>query len=164
MTVPRCELRPLDAANLSDLLAVAVAETDPLEVMPPVAGEPGWNEARRRAFRAFHLARSIEAEQPVETTYVVVVGERVVGAARLEPVGRDVEIGLWLGRSHRGRDLGRTVLAELLTAARATAARRVVASTTVANVAARRLLSDRGAVLSVHGDRVDAVLDLARGR
>ncbi|MCP2253205.1 Protein N-acetyltransferase, RimJ/RimL family [Prauserella aidingensis] len=163
MAAPRCELRPLDGRNLADLLAVAVAETDPLEVMPPVAGEPGWNDTRRQAFRDFHLTRSIEAERPVEQTYLVVVDERVVGAARLEPVGVDVEVGMWLGRSYRGLGLGRAVLAELLTMARVTTARRVVASTTTANVGARRLLVDRGAVLTVDGDRVDAVLDLRSG-
>ncbi|MCR3722518.1 MULTISPECIES: GNAT family N-acetyltransferase [Prauserella salsuginis group] len=163
MTAPRCELRPLDARNLADLLAVAVAETDPLEVMPPVPGEPGWNETRRQAFREFHLTRSIEATEPVERTYLVVVDERVAGAARIEPVGADVEIGMWLGRPYRGLSLGGTVLAELLTVARATGARRVVASTTTANVAARRLLGDRGAVLTVDGYRVEAVLDLSGG-
>ncbi|GAA1235355.1 hypothetical protein GCM10009676_19060 [Prauserella halophila] len=164
MTVSRCELRPLDARNLADLLAVAVAETDPLEVMPPVSGEPGWNETRRQAFREFHLTRSIEAAEPVERTYVVVADDRVVGAARIEPAGEAAEIGLWLGRSHRGLHLGRAVLVELLVMARASGMARVIASTTTANVAARRLLGGGGAGLTVDGDRVDAVLDLPDAR
>lgn len=160
MAVPRCELRPLDEHNLADLLATAVAEADPLEVMPPVAGAASWTEERRQAFLRFHLARSISAAEPVERTYVVVLDGRVVGAARLEPVGRDAEVGMWLGRSHRGRRIGRAVLAELLTLARAMAAQRMVATTTTANTAARRLLGECGAVPTVDGDRVEMVLDL----
>ncbi|GGK98765.1 hypothetical protein Ppa06_67000 [Planomonospora parontospora subsp. parontospora] len=63
-------LQPLDETSLRELLDAAVADADPLEVMPPVDGPAGWTAGRRQAFLDFHRARSLSGE-PVETTYVI---------------------------------------------------------------------------------------------
>lgn len=155
----RIELRPLSEANLSELLDVAVADADPAEVMPSVPGPRGWTDNRRRVFCDFHRARSIAAAEPTEITYVIILDDRVIGAARLQPSGDSVEMGIWIGRSHRGRGIGRLVVADLVTLAQQTDAARVVASTTSRNAAAQRLLRGIGATLTTTGDAVDAELD-----
>ncbi len=157
-------LIPLDEPGLGRLLEAAVADADPVEVMPPVAGPGGWTEARREAFLAFHRRRSLDPDTAIETTWVIEVDGAAAGAARLRPVSGqaalEVEAGVWLGRSVRGRGIGRRVAEVLLEAARDGGAARFVATTTVDNAAARRLLSDAGAELNVHGVDVDAQLEL----
>ncbi|MFE3784873.1 GNAT family N-acetyltransferase [Amycolatopsis sp. NPDC059090] len=156
-------LIPLDEPGLERLLEAAVADAEPTEVMPPVEGPAGWTEARREAFLAFHRRRSLNPDTAIETTWVVEVDGRVCGAARLRPVsGRsalEVEAGVWLGRSARGRGIGRKVTAVLLDAARDGGAAKFVATTTVDNAAAHRLLSGAGAELDVRGTEIDAHLD-----
>lgn len=134
------ELEPLSEHNLGALLEAAVADADPAEVMPPVAGEPGWTAQRKQAFLEFHRERALRAEGPVELTYVITVDGRAVGAARLEYQGESFEAGVWIGRSHRGRGVGRAVAGKLRIAAAAAGVRRIVAVTTSENTAARRLL------------------------
>ncbi|WP_232330595.1 GNAT family N-acetyltransferase [Nocardia fusca] len=134
------ELEPLSENNLGALLEAAVADADPSEVMPPVAGEPGWTAQRKQAFLEFHRGRALRAEGPVELTYVITVDGRAVGAARLEYQGDSFEAGVWIGRSHRGRGVGRAVAERLRIAAVAAGVRRIVAVTTGDNTAARRLL------------------------
>lgn len=134
------ELEPLTENNLAALLAAAVADADPSEVMPPVGGEPGWTDRRKQAFLDFHRGRALRAEQPVELTYVITVDGRAVGAARLEYRGDSFEAGVWIGRSHRGRGVGRVVAGKLRIAAAATGVRQIIAVTTGDNAAARRLL------------------------
>ncbi|MEU1953218.1 GNAT family N-acetyltransferase [Nocardia rhamnosiphila] len=134
------ELEPLTENNLAALLAAAVADADPSEVMPPVAGEPGWTAQRKQAFLEFHRGRALRAEEPVELTYVITVDGRAVGAARLEYQGDSFEAGVWIGRSHRGRGVGRAVAGKLRIAAAAAGIRQIVAVTTDDNAAARRLL------------------------
>ncbi|MCX0274046.1 GNAT family N-acetyltransferase [Nocardia zapadnayensis] len=135
------ELEPLTENNLGALLAAAVADADPSEVMPPVvAGEPGWTAQRKHAFLEFHRGRALRAEEPVELTYVITVDGRAVGAARLEYQGDSFEAGVWIGRSHRRRGVGRAVAGKLRIAAAAAGVRRIVAVTTGDNTAARRLL------------------------
>ncbi len=111
--VPVIALELLDEQLLPSLLAAAVTEADPADVMPLVAGGPGWTFHRREAFLEFH--RSRWARLPAETTYVVLVAGRVAGAARLAPVPEvtGLEVGIWLGRSYRGRGIGTKVLALL---------------------------------------------------
>ncbi|HEV7975558.1 GNAT family N-acetyltransferase [Amycolatopsis sp.] len=150
----------LDEAQLARLLEAAVADADPLEVMPPVDGPDGWNDRRRQAFLEFHRGRSIGTDHPVETTYVIEVDDQVIGAARLESTGDDVEAGVWIGRSWRGRGAGRLVAAELLAMARKTGAARFIASTTAGNSAARKPLGGIGAGLTTDGDDVEAALEL----
>ncbi|GII80631.1 hypothetical protein Sru01_56130 [Sphaerisporangium rufum] len=155
-------LRRLDEDVLADLLAAAVAGADPLEVMPPVAGPPGWTPERREAFLDFHRARSLSAT-PVETTYAIVAGGTVAGAARLRPVDGvpgAVETGVWIDRPRRGTGVGRAVLGLLVAEARAAGATRLHADTTAGNQAARSLLARLGATMEVHGDEVTAWADL----
>ena len=54
---PDVHLLPVDDDVLERLLAAAVADADPGEVMPPVAGPAGWTDQRRDAFRSFHRDR-----------------------------------------------------------------------------------------------------------
>ncbi|MFC9440023.1 GNAT family N-acetyltransferase [Nocardia sp. NPDC057030] len=151
-------LEPLTEENLALLLAAAVADADPLEVMPPVDGKPGWNAERKQAFLDFHRGRALAVGAPVEYTYVIVVGDRVVGAARLQPGDAGLEAGVWIGRSDRGRGVGTVVAEQLRVAAATIGARQVVAVTTVDNSAARRLLG--AATATVSGDTVTATLAL----
>ena len=157
-------LIPLDEPELARLLEAAVADADPLEVMPPVDGPGGWNDTRREAFLSFHRRRSLNPDTAIETTWLIEADGRAAGAAWLRPVsGRtamEVEAGVWLGRSMRGRGIGKRVAEVLLDAARDGGAVRFVATTTVDNAAARRLLSSTGAELDVHGADVDARLEL----
>ncbi|MEV6901893.1 GNAT family N-acetyltransferase [Amycolatopsis sp. NPDC051372] len=157
-------LTPLDEPALHRLLEAAVADADPLEVMPPVEGPPGWTPERREAFLAFHRRRCLDPDTAIETTWLVELDGRAAGAARLRPVHGPsavaVEAGVWLGRSVRGRGIGKRVTEVLLEAARDGGAARFIASTTVDNTAARRLLTGTGADLDVHGADVDASLEL----
>lgn len=155
-------LGPLDENLLQDLLDVAAADADPLEVMPPVDGPAGWTDECRKAFLQFHRSRSLSAE-PVESTYAIVVGEAVAWAARLFPL-KDaryaVEAGVWIGRSYRSSGVGRVVSRQLLDLARADGVERLFASTTVGNTAAQRLLAALGVELVREGDEVTAWVDL----
>lgn len=146
--VPVIALELLDEQLLPSLLAAAVTEADPADVMPLVAGGPGWTFHRREAFLEFH--RSRWARLPAETTYVVLVAGRVAGAARLAPVPEvtGLEVGIWLGRSYRGRGIGTKVLALLRIFAARRGAERIIADTTQDNIAARTMLDRAGAELS----------------
>lgn len=159
---PDVTLRQLDEDLLQDLLEAAVADADPHEVMPPVAGPAGWTAERRTAFSRFHRSRSLSAD-PVEVTYAIVVGDAVVGAARLCPVQgaeHTVEAGVWIGRSHRGSGVGGQVLHHLLALARAGGFDSLFVSTTPDNTASQRLLTALGADLVREGDAVTAQVDL----
>lgn len=138
-------LRRLDESLLASLCDTAAAGADPLEVMPPVSGPPGWTTPRRAAFVAFHRERSVAAQVPVERTWAVVVDGEVAGAARLEPVEGGEEAGIWLARPWRGRGVGGAVLWMLV----ARADGPVVAETTPANVAAVAVLRGLGADVTV---------------
>ncbi|WP_206068105.1 GNAT family N-acetyltransferase [Nonomuraea composti] len=152
-------LARLTEGLLPELLACAVADADPLEVMPPVAGPDGWTNERRQSFLRFHRSRAL-APEPVEDTYVILLAGRAAGAARLCPLDDAVEAGIWIGRSHRGQGVGTAVLTQLADLARARGARRLYASTTAGNAPMRRILADLGATLSRDGDEVAAWLDL----
>ncbi|WP_206787144.1 GNAT family N-acetyltransferase [Amycolatopsis sp. MtRt-6] len=153
-------LTPLDEAALARLREAAVAGADPLEVMPPVDGPPGWTPTRREAFLAFHRVRSLNPATAVERTWVIDADGTAVGAARLEPHGDAVEAGIWLARDARGRGIGKQVTALLLAEARESGAARFVASTTADNHGARALLAETGATLATEGDEVAAELRL----
>ena len=162
MDTARVRLRRLDEDLIAALLDEAVEQAEPGEVMPPVPGPPGWTADRKAAFLAFHHEWAA-----TPTTYAILLDDRVVGAARLRP-GPDgeFETGLWLGRAHRGLGVGRVVAELLVALARAGGAVRLTASTTEANTAVRRLLSDAGADTTrvdpprPDGDTIEATLDL----
>ena len=102
-------LTPVDEQTLEPLLSLAVAETEPEEVMPPVAAPAGWSHARRKAFREFYRSNYGGLDGPTRTQmYAVVCDGDVVGIIRMarwdEP--DTMETGMWLGRSARGHGIG----------------------------------------------------------
>jgi RimJ/RimL family protein N-acetyltransferase len=107
-------LTRLDEQTLHLMLSIAVAETEPDEVMPPVtAPAGGWCEARREAFREFYRSSFNGLDGPIRTLmYAIICDGTVVGMIRMacrdEP--DTVETGMWLGRSHRGIGIGRAAL------------------------------------------------------
>ena len=157
-------LRRIDDEVLELLLAVAVADADPGEVMPQVDGAVGWSPVTVAAFREFHRARYGGFGGPHRTVmYAVTAGDAVVGMIRMSRSGgpATVETGVWLGRSARGRGIGTAALRALAAEAAEAGAETIVANTTAANEPALRMLRGCGALLAPHeesGDRVDAVL------
>lgn len=144
------ELVPIDGPVLAALLAAAVAGAEPGEVLPPVDGPPGWTDARREAFRAYHRSRRSGLDGPHrELTLAVRADGRAVGAGRLvawrEPGW--LEVGLWLVRAVRGRGVGTRALELLVEQSVAAGALGVVAETTVDNSAAVGALRRAGADL-----------------
>lgn len=136
----RVELERLrDEAGLRRLLEVAVAQTDPDEAMPPMPGHPAWTPQRREAFLAFFGPM---LDSPDTVIYAVIAGETMVGFTRLKKTDRPgtAETGMWLGRTHRGRGIGAAVLRELLREAASRGLNRIVADTTVGNLAAQGVL------------------------
>lgn len=145
------ELRHVDEETLQRLLLVAVNDADPSEVMPPVAGPPGWTTERQEAFQAWHRDRRGGLAGPLhECTYAITADGRIVGSARLARRNRHdvLETGMWLGRSERGQGIGTATLRALLGEAAAAGARHVVAETTSANLAAVAALRHHHATLT----------------
>jgi hypothetical protein len=60
-------LTPVDEQTLEPLLSVAVVETEPDEVMPPVRAPAGWSQARREAFREFYRSSHGGLDGPTRT-------------------------------------------------------------------------------------------------
>ncbi|MFE0801281.1 GNAT family N-acetyltransferase [Streptomyces sp. NPDC058812] len=161
--VGRVELRQMDEVSLEELLAVAVEDAEPEEVMPPVAGPPGWTPTRREAFRAWHRARRPGLAGPLrESTFAITHEGKTVGSARLAVRGsREVlETGMWLARSQRGRGIGSAALRVLLGEAARAGAQVVVADTTAHNTAALAALRGNGATLIASGDTADVHAEL----
>lgn len=135
-------LRPVDDELLPRLLDVAVAETDPDEVLPPVPGPSGWTEERRAAFRDRY-------RPPGETAYAVLVDDHVIGAARLAPTEAPgaVEADIWLARPARGHGYGIEALHLLIAEARAQGTTALIAETEASNIPAVGTLRTLGAKL-----------------
>ncbi|WP_394437144.1 GNAT family N-acetyltransferase [Streptomyces sp. SGAir0957] len=153
--VGHVEVQQVEEANLDELLAVAVQDAAPEEVMPAVAGPPGWTAERRESFREWHRDRWPGLHGPLrEATFVIRYEGKAVGSARLaRRDGEDVlETGMWLGRSHRGRGIGTAALGIVLAEAARAGARAVVADTTQDNTAALVALRRNGATLSAGHD------------
>jgi RimJ/RimL family protein N-acetyltransferase len=162
---PIVSLLPVDDDVLERLLATAVADADPAEVMPPVAGPAGWTVQRQDAFRAFHRARRDGPAGALhERTFAVAAKGQIVGSARLELREPGVlEAGLWLARSARGHGIGTAVMPLLLAEASNAGAVSVIAETMIANTAARAVLGRSGGQISmdeIHG-HVHAEIHLA---
>ncbi|MEU4265886.1 GNAT family N-acetyltransferase [Kitasatospora cinereorecta] len=162
----RVELRHVDEEILQELLLVAVNDAVPGEVMPPVAGPPGWTTKRQEAFLAWHRVRRPGLAGPLhECTFAIINDGRIVGSARLaRHDGQDVlETGMWLARSERGRGIGTATLRKLLDEAASAGARAVIAETTADNAAALAALRNNDARLTPHQDsthvRAQLVLD-----
>jgi RimJ/RimL family protein N-acetyltransferase len=152
-------LTQVDARLLTPLLSVAVAETRPEEVMPPVEAPPGWSQPRRDAFCEFYRSHYRGLNGPTRTlTYGILCNGDVVGMIRMaRSDGPDtLETGMWLGRSVRGRGIGVKALRLLLDEAARAGARRVLAETTAENAAAIKVLRRCSAVLVFDGSQVHA--------
>ncbi|MEX3105393.1 MULTISPECIES: GNAT family N-acetyltransferase [unclassified Streptomyces] len=165
--VGQVAVRQMDEEALEELLAVAVADAVPDEVMPPVAGPPGWTAQRREAFREWHRSRFPGLDGPLrESTFTIVHDGEVVGSARLalrdsHDSHHDVlETGMWLGRSQRGHGIGTAALRLLLDEAAKAGARTVVADTLAHNSAALGALRRNGATLTTSRDSVDVLAEL----
>jgi RimJ/RimL family protein N-acetyltransferase len=154
-------LTPVDEQTLEPLLSVAVAETEPSEVMPPMPGPAGWSLARRDAFRDFHRGHFAGLEGPTRTVmYAIMMGSDVVGMIRMSRTDDPdtVETGMWLGQSARGQGIGVAALRALVAEAARAGARLLVANTTTGNVPALRALASCGAVIHRDGDAARAEL------
>jgi RimJ/RimL family protein N-acetyltransferase len=148
------DLVPVNEDVLEDLLALAVAEAQPGEVMPPASGESAteprttWNDLRKGAFREYHRRCRVNPHAPVpEVTWAVRARGRIVGAARLALVDGDPdarEVGLWLGQPYRGQGLSGEVAYWAFAAAQTMDAKRLVARTTARSAAARKSLERIG--------------------
>lgn len=161
--VGRVAVRQMDEEVLEELLAVAVEDAAPEDVMPSVAGPPGWTARRRDAFRDWHRSRFPGLAGPLrESTFAVVHDGAVVGSARL--AARDspdvLETGMWLGRSQRGRGIGTAALRILLDEAAKAGARMVVADTMAHNTAALTALRRNGATLTTSRDSIGVLAEL----
>lgn len=145
--VPMIYLKDIDDKTLDDLLALAMSEATPEEVMPPVSAPAGWNETRKAAFRMFHESRRDGLEGPhAEVTFAILQDGRVVGSGRLARVRPGVlETGMWLARSARGCGIGSKALLTLAEQAAATGTTRLIARTTTANLGALGALRNCGA-------------------
>ena len=83
--------------------------------------------------------------------YAIEAGGELVGMIRLTPAGADTseaETGVWLGRSVRGRGIGKAALRALIAEAAGAGVTTIVADTTPGNAAALALLRDVGATLT----------------
>lgn len=153
-------LHPLDEDLMESLLAVASSDAMPDEVIPPVAGPPGWTEARCDFFRSFHRERFGGLDSPPlhTTMFAIALDGAVVGMIRLSRVDPPgvCETGMWLGRSARGRGVAPEALLLVLAKAAAAGAHTVRAQTTAGNLAAQATLRRAGASLTATDDRVDA--------
>ncbi len=149
-------LQPLDHGTLLRLRDVAVADADPMEVLPPVDGPPGWTDSRKAAFVDFF---SPMLEAPDITIYAIVVDDEIAGFMRLKRLDEATgETGIWLGRSWRGKGVATAALGELLKAAWEKGLTRVVADTLPTNAAAQGLLRAHGAQLRAADGKIYAVM------
>jgi RimJ/RimL family protein N-acetyltransferase len=156
-------LTPVDEQTLGPLLSLAVAETDPEEVMPPVTAPAGWSDARRKAFREFYRSNFGGLDGPTRTRmYAVICDGDVVGMIRMARCDEPdtMEAGMWLGRSARGRGVGGAALLLLLVEVARAGSRCVVAETTPRNTAALSALRRCGAELRDHGSGIRAEIEL----
>ncbi|MGW4110416.1 GNAT family N-acetyltransferase [Actinosynnema sp. NPDC004786] len=142
-------LRPLDDSGVERLLGLAVADTDPADVMPP-----GWTVDRPDEFRDFY--RDLQPD-----AYEIVDGDRTVGMARLTAHG---DIGMWLVRCARGRGTGPATLHRLKDEAARRGITTLVAHTTTDNHAALAALRKAGAALHTDGPRATARLTVEPAR
>jgi RimJ/RimL family protein N-acetyltransferase len=134
--VPDVALQPIDDETLEAVLRVAVDDAEPDEVMPPSPGMPGWTEQRKHAFRAYHNGRRRGLDGPEhELGLAIVAAGEVAGVARLRRRDGDrFEIGLWIGRSRRGRGVGTATLGALRALAETLGGIELVADTTADNL------------------------------
>ncbi|MGQ0842420.1 GNAT family N-acetyltransferase [Actinokineospora sp.] len=156
---PRVRLVPLDESATERLLALAVRETEPTEVLPPLPGPPGWTRTTRTAFRDFYDRDFGKSQGTLR--YGIECAGTLTGMIRLTLLSSGTaETGMWLGRSARGRGIGTAAVRALLTEAAATGVHTIIADTTAGNTAAVGALRNCGATFTQAGDKVYAELRL----
>ncbi|MFD1151425.1 GNAT family N-acetyltransferase [Saccharothrix hoggarensis] len=136
-------LRRLDDEGLERLLGLAVADTDPADVMPP-----GWTVDRPDDFRDFYRGFQHDA-------YEIVADDHTIGMARLTDQG---DTGMWIARCARGSGVGLAALRRLVEEAHRRGVHTITADTTTDNTAAITILTQAGATLDVDGNHVTARL------
>lgn len=158
----RVALRRMDEASLEGLLAVAVDDAAPEEVMPPW---PGHRDGRLNGRRPSGLGIALGAPGSPPAPGVHLRdhsrrGDRGRGPPGRPRSGEALETGMWLARSQRGRGIGTAVLRALLDEAARAGARVVVADTTAQNAAALAALRRNGATLTSSEDTADVHAEL----
>jgi GNAT superfamily N-acetyltransferase len=107
------ELVPVDERMLERLIVVAVTEAAADDVVPPLDDAGGWNENRLVWLRQYHRDCRAGLDGPAaQASFAVLDDGHVVGSARLALTAnpRELETGMWLARSARGRGIGAEVL------------------------------------------------------
>jgi RimJ/RimL family protein N-acetyltransferase len=157
----RCvELVGVDDTLLEQLVHVATTEAAADEVTPPLTAGSRWTPRRIAWLREFHVDRrgglSALSAPAGEATWAVMVGGGTVGSVRLKGTDRDgvLETGIWLGRSARGRGIGRAAMTAVLAEASGAAASEVRAHTTLDKPRAVALLRHLGFELAALPDGV----------
>jgi RimJ/RimL family protein N-acetyltransferase len=169
--VPVVALVDVTEPVLEGLLAVALHDADADEVTPPLGTAVGWNTERISWFRDYHRAAAAGLDGPArQKTWAITADGELAGSIRLlrvpaaapgpSPDGGALETGIWLGRSFRGRGIGREALRLVKAEAAAAGADLLLAETTAGIGAAQALLSSAGAELATDGHRVGARLKL----
>lgn len=181
--VPVVALVDVTDPVLERLLAVALHDADADEVTPPLGTAAGWNTERISWFRAFHHGAAAGLDGPTrEKSWAITADGELAGSIRLKRLPRAgsgisardgsaardgstlersaLETGIWLGRSFRGRGIGREALRLVKAEAVAAGAEVLEAETTAGNAAAQALLRSAGAGLAADGQRVGARLKL----
>ncbi|MFF1383422.1 GNAT family N-acetyltransferase [Arthrobacter sp. NPDC058288] len=154
----RVELLDVTEEILEKLLDVALADAAADDVTPPLGAAAGWNAERISWFRDYHRAAAAGLDGPAaEKAWAISCGGRLAGSIRLKRTGTaagaasTLETGLWLGRSFRGRGVGREALNLIRVAALGAGASVLQAETTAGNAAAQSLLRSAGAELAGDG-------------
>ena len=154
----RVELLDVTEEVLEALLDLALTDAAADDVTPPLGATPGWNEDRVSWFRDYHRAAAAGLDGPGgQKSWAISCGGQVAGSIRLKRTGTApsgipaLETGLWLGRSFRGRGIGREALLLVLAVAAGAGAPVLQAETTAANAAAQALLRSAGAELAGDG-------------
>ncbi|MBT2535603.1 GNAT family N-acetyltransferase [Arthrobacter sp. ISL-69] len=152
------QLLDVTAGILEELLAVALADAAPDDVTPPLGENDGWNPERIGWFRDYHRAAAAGLDGPAaQKTWAISCNGQIAGSIRLKRPGAapaeggPLETGLWLGRSFRGRGIGREALTLVRAVASRAGASMLQAETTAENAAAQALLRSAGAELAGDG-------------
>lgn len=165
----RVELLDVTEEVLEALLDLALTDAAADDVTPPLGATPDWNEERISWFRNYHRAAAAGLDSPGgQKSWAVSFGGRVAGSIRLKRAGTtpsgmaSLETGMWLGRSFRGRGIGREALRLVHAVARGTDASVLRAETSAGNTAAQALLRSAGAELALDaaGTRMTARIKL----
>ncbi|MGO4227640.1 GNAT family N-acetyltransferase [Arthrobacter sp. YAF34] len=163
---PAVALLDVTEPVLEQLLELALRDADADEVTPPLGTAAGWNTDRISWFREFHRAAAAGLDGPArQKSWAISCDGQLAGSIRLmrSEAGPALETGIWLGRSFRGRGVGREALRLVKSLAASAGAEVLVAETTAGNVGALALLKAAGAELVTGADSDTATVPV-KGR